>query len=221
VPLAVRDWGTRPYVDALQEMRRLRGQRRKGAIPDTLLLVEHPSVITVGVQGADGDELPEGIPVIPVERGGKSTYHGPGQLVAYPIVDLEPRGRDVRRFVHDLEELVVRALATIDLPTARLAGKRGVWVGGERKIASVGISVEEWVTMHGLALNVSTDLAIFRRFRPCGFDGSVMTSVESELGRPVKVRDLHPAVIEAWTELFGDSPSSSPLGQSPTVATSP
>lgn len=205
--LAVRDWGLRPYVDALQEMRQLRVQRRKGAIPDTLLLVEHPAVITVGVQGADGDELPEGIPVIPVERGGKSTYHGPGQLVAYPIVDLDPRGRDVRRFVHDLEELVVQCVDSAGLRAGRVDGKRGVWVDGERKIASVGIAVEEWVTLHGLALNVSTDLAVFRRFRPCGFDGSVMTSVSAELSQPTEVRSLYPAMIRAWDRLFGEAPS--------------
>lgn len=190
-------------------MRRLRAARARGEVPDTLLLVEHPPVVTVGVQGADGEALPDGVPVVAVERGGKATYHGPGQLVGYPIVDLTPRGRDVRRFVHDVEELVVRALAAVGLRADRVSGKRGVWVDGERKIASIGIAVEEWVTFHGFALNVSVDLAPFRAFHPCGFAGAVMTSVERELGRPVPVSELKAPVLSAWDALFG-GPGASP-----------
>ncbi|HEV2316667.1 MAG TPA: lipoyl(octanoyl) transferase LipB [Thermoplasmata archaeon] len=204
------DWGLREYTDALAEMRRMRAQRRRGEIPDTLILVEHPPVITVGVQGGDGEMLPPGIAVVSVERGGKSTYHGPGQLVAYPIVDLDRRGRDVRRFVHETEELVVRTLATVGLTAGRVTGRRGVWVDGERKIASVGIAVEEWVTFHGLALNVTNDLAPFAAFHPCGFDGRVMTSVERELARPISVAALKPPLVRAFGELF--APGAPPIG---------
>jgi lipoate-protein ligase B len=188
-------------------MRSLRGARRRGEIPDTLLLVEHPAVITVGVQGDDGDVLPPGLPVVRVERGGKSTYHGPGQLVGYPIVDLEPRGRDVRRFIRDLEEIVVAALADLGVTGARVPEKRGVWVDASRKIASVGIAVEEWVSFHGFAVNVATDLSVFERFRPCGFDGRVMTSVSRETGRDVSVAQMIDPVLRAWESIFGATES--------------
>ena len=198
-----RDWGLVEYGSALAEMRQLRAARARGEIPDTLLLLEHPPVYTVGVQGAGDDRFPDSVPVFHVERGGKGTYHGPGQLVGYPIVDLSARGKDVRRFVHDVEELVVQALGTVGVTAARVPGKRGVWVDGERKIASVGIAIEEWVSFHGFALNVSVDLAAFRVFHPCGFDGAVMTSVEQELGRPVSVQELKQPIVTSWEALFG------------------
>ena len=197
----VRDLGFQAYESTWDLMKRLRLERKEGKIPDTLLLVEHPHVITVGVQGTDGEATPSGIPLYNVERGGKATYHGPGQQVGYPIVDLNPRGRDVRRFVHDVEELVIRSVAPMGIEAARAEGKRGVWVSG-KKIASVGIAVEGWITYHGFALNVNTDLAYFEKFHPCGFEGNVMTSVEKLLGRPVKLDEVKPHVIEAWNELF-------------------
>ena len=200
---AHRDWGRREYGAALAEMRALRAARQAGVIGDTLILVEHPPVYTVGVQGADGEALPPEVPVFHVERGGKATYHGPGQLVGYPIVDLTPRGRDVRRFVHEVEELVVRAVAEMGISASRVEGRRGVWVAGERKIASVGVAVEGWVTFHGFALNVSTDLTAFGAFHPCGLDATVMTSVERELGHPVAPDLLVPGVLRAWNDLFG------------------
>jgi lipoate-protein ligase B len=208
----VRDWGLREYTSALAEMRALRAARRRGEIADTLLLVEHPAVVTVGVEGDGGEPLPEGLPVVHVERGGKGTYHGPGQLVGYPIVDLNPRARDVRRFVHDLEEVVGEALRTWGINAGRVVGRRGVWVEEERKIASVGIAVEEWVTFHGFALNVATDLGPFRSFRPCGMDGSVMTSISAELGEAVTVAEAKPPVIAAWNLIFGSerAPTATP-----------
>ena len=197
-----RDWGRRDYPDALAEMRSLRASRRRGEIPDTLVLVEHPPVITVGVQGREGDVLPVGIPVFHVERGGKSTYHGPGQLVGYPIVDLNERGRDVRRYVGDIEEVVIRALAERSVSAARREGHRGVWVDAQRKIASVGIAVEEWVAFHGFALNVDTDLSVFRAFHPCGLPGELMTSVSQERGVHVPVGDLREPIVRAWEAVF-------------------
>ncbi|MCI4327758.1 MAG: lipoyl(octanoyl) transferase LipB [Thermoplasmata archaeon] len=203
MPLATRDWGRTEYAEALTRMREVRGARRRGEIADTLLLTEHSPVITVGVGGADPASLPTGIPVVHVERGGMATYHGPGQLVGYAVVDLAARGNDVRRFVHDLEEVVARALETVGVPAARVPGKRGVWVEGRRKIASVGVAVEEWVTFHGFALNVDVDLAEFARFDPCGLPGSVMTSVARELRRPASVDELRAPVVAAWVSVFG------------------
>lgn len=201
--LELREWGATEYVDALTRMRALRSERRAGRIPDTLILTEHAPVITVGVGGADPATLPPNLPVVPVERGGMATYHGPGQLVGYAIVDLDRRGRDVRRFVHDLEEVVARAVGTLGVAADRVPGKRGVWVAGSRKIASVGVAVESWVTFHGFALNVDVDLEEFAKFEPCGLPGKVMTSVARELGRPVSVAELHAPVRHAWETLFG------------------
>jgi lipoate-protein ligase B len=217
-----RDWGRREYGDALAEMRTMRAARRRGEIPDTLVLVEHPPVITVGVQGRAGDVLPEGLPIVDVERGGKSTYHGPGQLVGYPIVDLTPRGRDVRRYVRDLEEMVIRSLAEVSIPAGRVEGQRGVWVEGRRKIASVGIAVEEWIAFHGIALNVSTDLSVFRSFRPCGLSGEVMTSVSRERGVATSLDELRGPMVRAWESVFGGpyGPDDTGLLRPPRVAAS-
>jgi lipoate-protein ligase B len=203
VVLEVREWGRTDYSDALGRMRRLRSERARGLIPDTLILTEHAPVVTVGVGGADPSSLPTTLPVVHVERGGLATYHGPGQLVGYPIVDLRPRGNDVRRFVHDVEEVVALAVRPLGVEAGRVAGKRGVWVDGQRKLASVGIAVEEWVTFHGFALNVSPDLDVFAQFEPCGLPGRVMTSVAQELGRPVSLDELVPPVRAAWETVFG------------------
>ena len=192
------DWGRREYRDSLVAMRGLVRERRAGTIEDTLVLVEHPPVVTVGVEGDDGGAAASGLLVVAVERGGHATYHGPGQLVGYPIVDLEPRGRDVRRFVHEVEDLVIRAIATFGVTGTHVHGRRGVWVAGARKIASIGIAVDHWITFHGFALNVDPDLREFDRFHPCGLEGSVMTSIARELGRPVPLEDAKRAVKAAW-----------------------
>ncbi len=184
-------------------MRGLVRDRRAGTIDDTLVLVEHPSVVTVGVEGDDGAAAASGLPVVAVERGGHATYHGPGQLVGYPIVDLAPSGRDVRGFVRSLEALVGAAVAPFGVRTEHVKGQPGVWVDGQRKIASLGVAVDHWVTFHGFALNVDPDLGAFARFRPCGLDGSVMTSLARELGRPVTLDEVRPHVIAAWASRFG------------------
>jgi lipoate-protein ligase B len=201
-------------------MRRLVAERRRGAIPDTLVLVEHPPVVTVGVQGDDGAAARSGLPVVEVERGGHATYHGPGQLVGYPIVDLTSRGQDVRRFVHDLQALLVRSLAPFGIAAGPVPGQPGVWVDERRKIASIGIAVDHWVTFHGFALNVEPDLGEFSRFRPCGLDPAVMTSVARELGRPVPLEELRGPVVEAWGQLF-DVRAGAPTLPTPAVRSAP
>ena len=192
------DWGLRTYAEALDAMRLARRERHEGGIGDTLFLVEHPPVVTVGVEGDDGSAAASGLPVVQVERGGKSTYHGPGQLVGYPIVNLRPLGCDVRGFVHATEALVIDALAAFGIRGEHVSGRRGVWVGGERKIASLGIAVQEWVTFHGFALNVDMDLGPFERIHPCGFEGRVMTSMARELGRPVSLAEVKPVLARLW-----------------------
>jgi lipoate-protein ligase B len=207
---AVVEWGRREYTESLEAMRSLVRARRAGSVGDTLILVEHPPVVTVGVEGDDGGAAASGLPVVAVERGGHATYHGPGQLVGYPIVDLTERQRDVRRFVHQVEEMVVRTVAEFGVSAGHVSGRRGVWVDGARKIASVGIAVDHWVTFHGFALNVDVDLTEFDRFHPCGFDGSVMTSLARETGRTVSVPEVRAPVIAAWQAIFSSPPA--PVG---------
>src|SRR5262249_28523988 len=156
-----------------------------GGAPDTLILVEHPHVITLGrARDARANLVAPGdVPVVEIERGGDVTYHGPGQLVAYPIVALGDGERDLHRFLRSLEDGIIGTLAALGVAAGRRAGATGVWVDG-RKVASIGISCRRWVTFHGLALNVATDLGYFARINPCGFDAAVMTSVAELTGRP-------------------------------------
>lgn len=185
-------WGRAPYLEihALQE--RLVRERAEGRIPNVLLTGQHDPVLTLG-RRTPADERPvSDLPIVEVERGGEATYHGPGQIVVYPIVHLTYARRDLHAFQRDLEEVGIRTLAGLGIEARRREGLTGVWVG-DKKIQSLGIAVRRWVTWHGLALNVSTDLAQFQAFHPCGLDGRVMTSVEEVTGTPVdddRVRDL-------------------------------
>ncbi len=186
-PLVVDDLGVLPYRDAWARQLARVEARKGGAGDDTLMLVEHPHVITLGrTQKAKANVLAAGdVEVIEIERGGDVTYHGPGQLVAYPIVLLGDGERDLHRFLRNLEEAVIRTLATVGVVGDRQPGATGVWLdaraGGRKKICSMGIACRRWVTFHGLALNVTTDLAYFGRINPCGFDAAVMTSIAEEL----------------------------------------
>ncbi len=186
--LTVSDLGTMPYGDALELQRRLAEDRLAGRLQDDLLLfVEHPPVITLG-RGARASSLPldpealrrRGIEVFEVERGGDVTYHGPGQLVGYPILDLREHREDLHWYLRQLEEVLIRALATFEIAAERNPGYTGVWTKG-RKIASIGVHAKQWVTWHGFALNVTTELTAFDLIIPCGIPGVVMTSVMKEL----------------------------------------
>jgi lipoate-protein ligase B len=190
VRLQVIQLGTTPYAEALTLQRELARQRISGEVAeDVLLLVEHPHVITLGraTKAANIVASPEllrakGVEVFEAERGGDVTYHGPGQLVGYPIMDLKQHRRDLHWYLRQLEEVIIRAVARSRLRAARNEGQTGVWVDGPRKIASIGVHAKEWVTWHGFALNVSTDLSFFDLMVPCGITGVVMTSLEHELG---------------------------------------
>jgi len=183
-PARLVDLGRLGYRDAWQRQLDAVAARQRGEGGDTLFLVEHPPVITLGrSRAARGNVLsPAGIEVVEIERGGDVTWHGPGQLVAYPVVLLGDGERDLHRFLRNLEEAIILTAAELGLTGAgRETGKTGVWIDG-RKLASIGIACRRWVTFHGLALNVDPDLAEFRRINPCGFDASVMTSLAAELG---------------------------------------
>jgi lipoyl(octanoyl) transferase len=192
-------------------------ERQRGERRDALVLVEHPHVITVGrTRGALAHILAAGeVDVVEVERGGDVTYHGPGQIVAYPILLLGEGERDLHRFLRNLEEAMIRTLARWDIAGDREPGKTGVWIAGRRKIASIGIACRRWVTFHGLALNVTTDLTYFARIQPCGFDAAVMTSMARELDREAPLADVKAALIEELGHALGRSFVAGSLTPSP------
>jgi lipoate-protein ligase B len=197
----------RPFADVDRLQLELSAARSQHAIPDTIVLCEHPPTLTLGRASDAAAELiggedayrALGWDVVRADRGGRSTWHGPGQLVCYPILDLHDHGKDLRRYAHDLEQVVIEALAALGIEA--LAGEDrehvGVWVE-DRKIASLGI----WVVRHGFALNVDCDLGAFARFRACGLDETAFTSVARELGRGVTVADARTPVLDALARIF-------------------
>jgi lipoate-protein ligase B len=190
------DLGRRDYGETLALMRGLVERRAADALPDTLLLVEHDDVVTLGRrQSARQNVLDTSLPVYEIERGGDVTYHGPGQLVGYPIFKLDGDERDLHAFLRGIEEGLIAACADVGQGGGRNPGWTGVWIGA-RKVASIGIAVRRWVTLHGFALNVATDLARFRSINPCGLDAAVMTSLAEASGRPLTVEELRPIVAQ-------------------------
>jgi lipoyl(octanoyl) transferase len=182
-PWQVLDLGTADYRDVWARQLALVEARQIGQAPDTLIVVEHPHVFTLGRRRDSQQNVlaPGDVPVIEIERGGDVTYHGPGQLVAYPIVLLDGEERDLHRFLRNLEEAVIRTCARTGVTADREPGKTGVWTTtqlGRKKLCSMGIACRKWVTFHGLALNVTTDLSYFRRINPCGFEASVMSALD-------------------------------------------
>jgi lipoyl(octanoyl) transferase len=209
-PLHVRRLGTLSYADALELQADLVKQRRAGEIPDTLLLLEHPHVITLGSGAHDENVLvspqeraERGIELFATGRGGDVTYHGPGQLVGYPILDLKPDRTDLHRYLRDLEEALIQVLAHFGLAADRKDGLTGVWVG-DRKLAAIGVRVSSgWITSHGFALNVTTDLALFGTIVPCGIRDHGVGSISQELGRPVAMPQVERVVVDRVAAVFG------------------
>jgi lipoyl(octanoyl) transferase len=199
--------GVVPYGEAWELQRSLAGAVSQGAIPDTVLLLEHPPVVTLG-RRADETELhvPEGaeVEVVETNRGGKSTFHGPGQLVCYPILDLKRHGRDVKQYVRNLEEALIRTVAPFGLAAERIDGLTGVWLTRPpRKIASIGVHVSRWVTTHGYALNVDLDPAPFTEWiTACGLEDATFTTIAREAGRAVAVDEVRPRAVAALEEVF-------------------
>jgi len=200
--------GVVPYLEAWELQRSLAGAVSQGAIPDTIILLEHPSVVTLG-RRADESELhvpaDAEVEVVETDRGGKSTYHAPGQLVCYPILDLTRHGTDVKRYCRDLEEALIRTLKSCGLQGERIEGLTGIWLQKPpRKIASIGIHVSKWVTTHGYALNVDLDPAPFTQWiTACGLEDAQFTTIARELGRPVAVDEVRPLASAALAEVFG------------------
>jgi lipoyl(octanoyl) transferase len=208
--LEVRRLGLVPYDEALAMQRQLVEERRAGRVPDLLLLLQHPAVITLGVKGDGGranivaadvrlEEL--GIAVHETGRGGDVTYHGPGQIVGYPILDLKPDRCDVHRYVRDLEEVMIRVCADYGVTAGRIQGLTGTWVGAE-KIGAIGVRLSRWITSHGFAFNVSTDLDHFKLIVPCGIIDRGVTSLERATGRRLAVVEIEDAVVRRFQDIF-------------------
>jgi lipoate-protein ligase B len=199
--------GETPYLEAWELQRTLAGAVSQDAIPDTVVMLEHPPVITLG-RRTDGDEVhvPAGaeVEVVETDRGGKSTFHGPGQLICYPILDLNRHGRDVKKYCRDLEEAILRTLASVGIAATRLEGLTGVWLESPpRKICSIGVHISRWVTTHGYALNVDLDPAPFTEWiTACGLEDAAFTTMARELGQPITVDDVRPAAAAALADVF-------------------
>jgi lipoyl(octanoyl) transferase len=213
--IQVRRLGRIGYAAGLELQKQLVEQRKAGAIPDQLLLLEHPPVITLGVKTRNNQTNivagPEalaaaGVEVFETGRGGDVTYHGPGQLVGYPIIDLKPDRCDVHKYVRDVEDVMIRTAAAFGVTAGRLPGLTGAWVGDE-KLAAIGVRISRWVTSHGFAFNVSTALEHFDFIVPCGITDKGVTSLERQLGRPVAMDEVEAAIEAAFRDVFGDRPS--------------
>lgn len=218
--LHVRRLGVIDYAAGLELQQQLVEERKTGRIPDTLLLLEHPHVLTLGVRHGGGrgnivasaDRLAElGVQVFETGRGGDVTYHGPGQLVGYPIIDLKPDRQDVHRYVRDLEEVMIRTCSDVGVIAQRLTGLSGAWVNGEvrrvrqmpeRKIAAIGVRISRWVTSHGFALNVNTELDFFRLIVPCGINDRGVTSLEAETGITHTMRAIEDRIVVHFAAVF-------------------
>jgi len=217
--VVVHDLGTLTYDDACRLQRETVERLQRGGKEEALYLLEHPHVITRG-RNASGSTLragrdlleSRGVALVQTDRGGDITYHGPGQLVGYPILQLEPERRDIRRYVTDVEEVLIRTLTGFSIAAHRNAAHRGVWIG-DRKIASVGIRISRWVTSHGFALNVNTDLSYFSLIVPCGIENCRMTSMASELGRSLDMQEVKRAVVRAFLSVFGREVAVAPIGE--------
>src|SRR3954467_11410452 len=209
--IEVRRLGIVPYAEALAMQRALVEERKAGRVPDLLLLLQHPAVITLGVRGdggrsnivATGDRLRElGIDVFETGRGGDVTYHGPGQLVGYPIVALKPDRCDVHVYVRDVEEVMLRVCADYGVSANRVPGLTGTWIGAE-KIGAIGVRISRWVTSHGFAFNVSTDLDHFKLIVPCGITDRGVTSLERAASRRIPLPEVEGAVVRHFCDIFG------------------
>jgi lipoyl(octanoyl) transferase len=207
--LEVRRLGLVPYADGLELQRRLVEERKADQIPDTLLLLQHPHVLTVGVKKDGRSHIlasPErltslGVDVFETGRGGDVTYHGPGQLVGYPILNLDPDRRDVHRYVRDLEEVMIRVCADYGLEAGRVKGFSGAWIADE-KIGAIGVRISRWITSHGFAFNVATDIDFFNLIVPCGIADKGVTSLASRLGRAPAMSEVEDRFIAQFESVF-------------------
>lgn len=200
--------GRTPYSEAYELQKKLNAERLSGSIPDTLLIVEHDPVLTIGKSGKTKNLLvsrkaleEKGVSLFFIDRGGDITYHGPGQLVAYPIFDLREHGKDAHVYIHNLEETVIRTVGDYGIKASRDDEHVGVWVGNE-KIAAIGVSIRRWISMHGLALNVNTDMSYFSFINPCGITDRGVTSMAKLLSREIIFKEVARKLSGHFAEVF-------------------
>jgi lipoyl(octanoyl) transferase len=209
--LEVRRLGVVPYGEALDMQKALIEERRAGRVPNLLLLLQHPPVITLGVRGSSRSHVTasdtllasRGIEVRDTGRGGDVTYHGPGQIVGYPILDLRPDRCDVHRYVRDLEEVMIRVCADYGVAAGRISGMSGAWVGPD-KIGAIGVRISRWITSHGFAFNVNTKLDDFQLIVPCRITDRGVTSLEKLTGRPLSIEAVEERIIDRFAEVFAN-----------------
>ena len=207
--LEVRRLGVVPYGEAFELQKALVEERRAGRVPNLLLILQHPPVITLGVRrdsrthvvASDALLAERGVEIHDAGRGGDVTYHGPGQIVGYPILDLRPDRCDVHRYVRDLEEVMIRVCADYGVTAGRVAGMSGAWVGSE-KIGAIGVRISRWITSHGFAFNVNTRLDDFQLIVPCGIVDRGVTSLQKLLGQALRIEDVEERVIARFAEVF-------------------
>ena len=199
--------GVIPYREAVELQHDIAAKVGAGEWPDTVLFLEHPPVITLGRRAEPGElHVPDGadVEIVETDRGGKSTYHAPGQLVCYPILDLARHGQDVKRYCRDLEEALIRAMRPLGIDAARIEGLTGIWLERPpRKIASIGVHISKWITTHGYALNVDLDTTPFTRWiTACGLEDAMFTTIARELARPVSVDEVQRLAAQAFADVF-------------------
>ena len=199
--LNIIDLGLTEYQRALEIQKTLVKDRLDNSIPDTLLLVEHPHVVTLGKQTSPNDVLNNSIPIVKIDRGGSATYHGPGQLIGYIIMDLRSKGISVPVLISKIHEIIILTLDELDIKAKREKNDTGVWIG-QKKIASIGLSVRNWITYHGFSLNVNTDLERFNTIRPCGHDSQIMTSVSSIKRKEYSKEVIQTKIIKNFSDVF-------------------
>ena len=203
------DLGLIDYEECYSIQKEFVNRRKFGEIDDSIILAEHPSVFTIGRTGVIVNLIVEedilnkkGIKILRVDRGGDITFHGPGQLVCYPILDLSHRGRDLHKYLRDLEEAVIGFLKEYSVSSERLEGRTGVWVSGE-KIASIGVAASNWITYHGVSININVDTGFFSMINPCGMKGIRAVSLEHILGREIAMDEVKAKILPYLKEVFG------------------
>ena len=199
--LNILDLGLTEYQRALDIQKTLVKERLDNSTSDTLLLLEHPHVVTLGKQTNPNDVLNNSIPIVKIDRGGSATYHGPGQLIGYIIMDLRSKGISVPILISKIHEIIILTLDELDITAKREKNDTGVWIG-QKKIASIGLSVRNWITYHGFSLNVNTDLERFNAIRPCGYDSQVMTSVNSITRKEYSKEVIQTKIIRNFSNVF-------------------
>ena len=211
--LAISRLGVVPYADALALQENLVAERKAGHVPDTLLLLQHPHVITIGVRKGGGSHIlaspdqlaARGVDVVETGRGGDVTYHGPGQIVAYPILDLRPDRQDVHRYVRDLEDVMIRTCGDFGVDAGRIPGLTGAWAGGN-KIGAIGVRISRWITSHGFAFNVNTDLEFFQLIVPCGIANRGVTSLSTLTTTTLSLPRVEDVVLRHFLDVFARHP---------------